>query len=150
MPIIQNLVKGVLKINTLVERECFTGWIDFLERLPDIISVEVPASVSGVIFSQEEPSEDNRNKIWVRQSPSGGVIGTYLFQDGAWNKLFTDYEFDVKWQWGDSENPEPGYITILPGDSQVPSYVVDKLVATYVPKPVGTGYAYFAKRFVGY
>jgi len=150
MSIIQDVVKGALKLATLPDRVCFSSWRDFLEQLPKMLSVEIPANLGGVVTQQAEPGVDDRNKLWLRIDPSGNVINLYAYQQGNWEILVTDTAYDIKWTVGDSNTPQNGYTVILPGDTLFPNSVVSVLVAQYIPLAPGPGYLYFATRFSGY
>lgn len=148
--IIDNVVRGALRVNGLPELNCFRSFADFIKALPELLSVEVPEGAYGVTVGADEPGEQDRTKLWVRRDNSGGLIGLYAFQGGAWKPLYGPVPGEVKFIFGDSNIPPEGWEVILPGDGTMPSEVVNRLVSTYVPN-VGTGgYYYFAVRYVGF
>lgn len=151
--LIQDVVKGALKLNQLPERQCFTSWLEFVQSLPDLLSVEVPAFLGGVIASQSEPSEDQRNALWLRLSSNGAVLGLYAFQKGSWEIIQPDQDpFRPYWEIGDSSNPPKGYTPILPGDPVIPSNVVTWLVPQYLILNTGPPITYqvYTMRWTGY
>lgn len=151
MPIvIRDVVTGALKLNGLPDRECFKSWIDFLQRIPDLFSVEIPNTLGGVISQQGEPNEDSRGKLWLRLDGSGRILGLYAFQDGKWQPFYSYPEGAVIWMTGNSNQVPVGFTLIEPGDATIVSGVVSALVAQYIPISGGPGYAYFATRFTGF
>lgn len=151
MPVLkQDMLKGAVKLNGLADRECFTSWKDFLSRLPDLLSIEVPQGIGGVISSHQPPSEDDRDKLWVRRDTNGNFLGLYTFQDGNWQPFFDMAVGEVRWLVGDSANPPAGFVFIDEGDAVIPSNVVASLKAQYVPNSLGPGFSFYAVRFEGF
>lgn len=151
--IIQDNVKGALKLNALPERTCFTSFQDFVEQLPNFLSVEVPASVSNVVIGPSVPSQDDIDKLWVRRDVNGNFIGFYAFQNGAWRpfyNLVTQGAVQIIWLYGDSNTPPDGFTFIDTGDPVISPTVVVALKGQYVPNPLGGGFAYYAARFSGF
>lgn len=149
MRTISDVVRGALKLNGLPDRLCFTSWKDFILSLPDLLSVEVPASASNVIVGNEYPTTDDINKIWYRRDPSGNFIGIYAFQNGQWRLLYNYAPNEIIWMYGNSAVIPEGFVLIEQGDAVIISTVVNALRSQYVPL-VGGGFAYFAVRFAGY
>ncbi len=149
MRTISDTVLGALKLTGLPDRMCFTSWLEFVQALPELLSVEVPTSASNVLVGNDYPNADETNKIWYRRDPGGNFIGIYAFQNGQWRLLYNQVLNQISWLYGNSTTIPDGFILIEPGDSQLPSNVVSHLVAQYVPIP-GGGYSFFAVRYVGY
>lgn len=149
MRTISDVVRGALKLNGLPDRECFTSWLDFVQALPNLLSVEVPTSASNVIVGNDYPTADDTNKIWYRRDPAGNFIGIYAFQNGQWHPLYNYVANELIWMFGNSAAVPEGFLLVESGDAMIPSNVVNHLVAQYVPI-LGGGYSYYAVRYVGY
>lgn len=150
MPPINTTVRGAIKIDNLPERARFTTWLEFLEQLPDLLTVEVPSSISGVIVSIDEPGEQDRDKVWYRRDSAGRFVGVFAFQGGGWNLFYQFAPQQVIWTWGDSNTIPDGFTLIDVGDTVIPNSIVLAIKAQFVPNPVPPGYVYFAIRFSGY
>lgn len=151
MSIIRDVVRGVLKVDNLPERACFTSWQDFLEELPTFLTVELPTNVSGVVVGRDFPTDDDKDKVWFRRDPSGNFLGIYAFQNGAWRPFYNVTPGQVIWTIGDSDNVPDGFVLIETGDATIPSTVVEALMGQYISKAGGGGgFVYFAMRFAGY
>lgn len=148
--VIKNTVVGGLVVNDLPDRACVNTLKEFIELLPQYLSVDVPASVSNVVIGTNNPGSDDVGKLLLRVSNNGIILGLYAFQGGAWNKINTGPDGEVTWISGDSDNPPPGYVAIVPGSEQLPNAVVTHLVSLSVPKGSGPGYQYYAAVYVGF
>lgn len=145
---INDVVRGLL-VATVPERLCFNSMADLLRALPDLLSVEVPSSTGSLVVSSSDPGEDQRGKLWLRTTNSGGIIGLYVFQGGKWNPFYQFAPGQVMWLYGDSANIPEGLLLIEAGDDVVPAPVVAHLVPQYLPNG-GGGYSYFAVRYIGF
>lgn len=150
MPTIENTVVGSLKPNNLPDRACVSTLQEFLDLFPQYFTVEVPASISNVVIGSSTPGSDDRNKLWLRRDNSGGITGLYAFQNGKWSKVNTAPDGAVELISGDSENPPPGYVAIVPGSEQLPAVQVNHLVSLSLPKGAGIGYQLYYAVFVGF
>ena len=83
-----DVIRGVLKIDNLPDTECFTSWSDFLKRLPYLLSVELPASVTNVNVGSSQPTDDERDNLWVRKDNSGSFLGLFIYAQGSWRQIF--------------------------------------------------------------
>lgn len=149
MSVIVDVVTGAIKLNNLPDRECFRGWDDFIRRLPEFLSVEIPPSALGVIIGKDSPSEDDRDKIWYRRDASGAFLGIYAFQGGAWKPLYNIPTGQIIWLWGSSQSIPEGFTFIWTGDAVIPSNVVAGIIGQYIPDGSGH-YSYFAVRYSGF
>lgn len=145
--IITDNVRGALKVNGSLDRQYFTSWREFIEALPNLLSVEIPSSITNVVVSAGEPGDDDGDKLWVRKDSAGGFLGLYLFQRGKWRRFFNSAPNEVHWFGGDSNHPEEGFVVIDDEDAVFTSYVVTSLKVKYIPKELGDGYVYYAARF---
>lgn len=143
-----NAIVGSIKIVGLPERESFTGFRDFWERLPELVEVELPAGATGIVFSSTEPGEDYRNSLWVNRDNNGIVLGLYSFQGGKWKQIQNTILGEIRWIYGDSDTTPDGWKLIITGDDTVPDTVVAHLVPQYLTLSAGR-YSFYAVRFVG-
>lgn len=150
MSVVNTVVRGALKIDNVPDRACFSTWRQFLESIPDFLTVEVPSSVSGVVVGPNTPDEDDRDKIWFRRDNGGNFLGVWAFQNGAWRPLFNFGTNQIIWTFGDSTNIPDGFVLIEEGDPVIPSNIVQGLTALYIPAQAGPGFGYYALRFSGY
>lgn len=101
---------GALKLTGLIDNlDCYTSIQQLLRDFPKLFDVELPAGISNVIVSNQEPTATQRSAVWFRMSNGGTFIGIYLFSSGAWRQFFpvpqTLYRI-----YGDSREPPFGYI----------------------------------------
>ncbi len=150
---IQDVVQGALKLVGLIDRGCYNSWKDFAEDIPNLFAVEIPNTILGIITSQSEPSEDNRNKLWLRLNTNGGVIGLYIFQNGSWNPFYdvanTNGNNEIRWFSGNSASPPDGWKWVTVGDEVVSPETASALLAQSVPNGLG-GFAYYPARYIGF
>lgn len=146
-----DVIRGAIKIDGLLEAQCFTSWEDFVKSLPNLLSVEVPVSVTNVTIGNLQPSEDERDHLWFRKDASGSFVGLYLYAQGAWRKIFP-VDGEIVWVYGDSRVPPAGYTVIDTGDAYITAAVVTHLKQFYSETTVGgsTFYKYYAARYSGF
>jgi hypothetical protein len=144
-----DVIKGAIKLNGLPDRASFHSWMEFVQALPRYLSVEVPKASSGVSVSKDEPPAEYRDALWIRRDSSGGLVGVYAFQGGAWHQVYNYAPNQVIWMYGSSLLIPPGFALIETGNSRIPSTVLQGIMSHYIPA-VGGGYGYFAVEFVGY
>lgn len=146
MPVIQDTIRGAIKVTDLPDRAAFTTWADFIKSLERYLAVELPVNVSGVIFDRSQPSEDNRDKIWIRRESNGDVTGLYIFSGGKWKPFYALAPNQVTWMYGDSGNLPDSFVLINTGDVVIEPDVVVHIKNQYLPK-AGGGWSYFAVRY---
>jgi hypothetical protein len=148
MATINSVILGALKVQDVPERASISTWEELIKSIPTFIGVELPTGISNVIVGNVQPQEEDRDKLWIRRDNNGTFIGFYAFCDGKWSPVYAIPPDSVVWFYGDSANVHDGFILIDDGDAQIPSYVVNALKAKYINASSGTGYAYFAARYV--
>lgn len=150
MKIINDYLRGVVKIQNLPERAEFGSWLDVLQSLEKYLVIQLPQGVSGVVYSQEEPSDDLRGKIWIRLNGTAGIVGVYYYAKGAWKPMHNPPKGEIYWIYGDSSEPPDGFKAILEGDSYIDSATVTQLKNRYIQSADSSNYIYYAARFTGY
>lgn len=152
MSVIRTTVRGAVKIDNLPDRACFTSWKDFIESLPNYLTIEVPTSITNVIISSNPPGEDDRDKLWLRRDNSGRALGFYTYQNGGWRPFDTSIVegvINIKWVVGNSNDIPDGYALVDANSVGIPTNVIQALMAQYVPNISG-GFSYFAIQYIGF
>lgn len=103
-------VEGVLKITNLPDLACFESFEALLLALPTYLKVYIPPSITNVVIGNTEPSDAERNYLWIKRNNAGDVVGFYLFSGGEWNQ-FIPTPGAVTTVVGNSTNPPVGYVT---------------------------------------
>lgn len=147
--VIRETIRGALQIDGPIDRDCFSSWQDFIAAIPRLISVEIPSDVGGVVVQQATPSEDDRQKLWLRLDNSGGFVGLFIFAKGKWQPYYAFVAGQIIWMTGNSASVPDGFSLVTKDVAGIPSTVVNALMSQYVPNGLG-GYSYFAAIFVGY
>lgn len=149
---VKETIRGALKLDELPDRACFSTWEEFLQWFVKSVLVEFPPGASGVVVGNTQPTEDDRDKIWVRRDNSGGFLGLYVNVKGKWQPFYQfvkDPFTQIIWAVGDSANVPEGFVLIEPGDAIIPSTVVNAIRAQFQPSTSG-GFIYFAMRYEGF
>lgn len=147
---ITDYVVGRLRNLGLVDQQCFTTWEDFLQAVPSLFAVDVPREVTNVSIGAVQPSESEKDNLWVRVDSSGNFLGFYTFSYGAWRKAYQYTQNDVLWQWGRSDEIEDGF-RLIDQNTNLPPTVISSLMLQYIVDPINPGvYNYFAVQFIGY
>ncbi len=137
----------------LQDTKCFTSWQDFLQELPNLISVAVPNNITNVIVSNIQPTSSQTTDIWFRTSNSGSFLGIYVFSQGAWHQIYpvnVDGPIDttqIFWFQGDPNNPPAGWT-----NTNVAT-IVDPTIATALAALWVTGsggLVYYSAVFTGF
>lgn len=103
-----DLIRGAVKLDTFIEDKCFTSWKEFIAALPGMLTVEIPASITNVNVGNQQPSDSERDNLWIRKDNAGSFLGIYLYASGSWKKIYpVPGEFNIIF--GDSRTPPDGY-----------------------------------------
>ena len=139
---------GTVRIKNFPEDTCFTSFQEFLKALQDFLIVEIPASVTNVIVSNQEPSTAQRGSVWFKFNNAGVFQGIYLFTNGAWNQMLPAPN-EVIWMYGSSDDIPEGFQLI---DSDNPNFTAPQIThiqTFFYPTPGTPPYEYFAVTFTG-
>lgn len=101
-------IRGSIKLDNLIETGCFTSIDDFLKRLPDMLTVEIPADVTNVTIGSTQPNSDQLNNLWIKKDNSGSFVGLFLFAQGGWNQVYPVPQ-ELHLVYGDSTVIPTGY-----------------------------------------
>lgn len=103
-----DVLRGAVKLDGFVEEKCFKNWAEFLTALPSLLALEIPDSITNVTIGNTQPTDDQRDNLWIRKDSSGSFVGFYLYAQGTWQKIFpADNELNLVS--GDSRVISPGY-----------------------------------------
>lgn len=149
MPLSGDVIKGALVITDLPDGQCFESFEALLRALPTFLGIQLPTSITNVIISNIQPSDDQRNSLWIRQSNDGGVLGIYVFAAGAWRQL-TPVPQGVFWMYGNSTQVPTGYILVDDDNPHFTSLEVDAIQLQFVRDPTDSFFTYFAVTFEGF
>jgi hypothetical protein len=104
-----DVVRGAIYLDSFLEGKCFKSWDEFVQALPSMLAVEVPASVSNVSVGNTQPNDDERDNLWVRKDNSGSFMGLFVYSQGAWQQIYPPPNA-ASLVLGDSRNVPAGYI----------------------------------------
>lgn len=137
----------------LTDTKCFTSWQDFLQELPNLISVAVPNNITNVIVSNIQPTSSQTTDVWFRLSNSGSFISINVFSQGAWRTIYpvnVDSPFEttqIFWFQGDPAQPPPGWTDTSSATIMDPT-IAAALAALWVTGSGGN--QYYSAVFTGF
>lgn len=106
----RNTIKGSIKTKGIPESICFKNFADLLQNLGNYLTIEIPIDdITNVIISNQQPSDVDRDKLWVRRTNSGKIAGALVFSGGQWVQLFPAPQ-QVFILLGNSTTPPDGYV----------------------------------------
>lgn len=144
-------VAGAVKIKNLTDLRCYKSFEDMLLDLVNNMILEIPTSITNVVISNQQPTDDKRESLWIRLNSAGGFIGVYLFSDGSWTLIYP-IPSSVYWFYGDSRNPPEGF-RLMNGSNPlftVGSTLLQGIMSKYVYDNTNTYYEYYAANFIGF
>lgn len=143
------MLKGNIKLIGLIESCCFSSVQELIKALPNLLMAEFPEGLTNVTVGNKQPSEEERDNLWIRKDNSGSFIGIYVFSQGVW-RCIEPLKGGVKWVHGDSRDIEQGYSLI---DTGLVGFTADEITHIkhqYFLHSSGTYYTYFAVTFTGF
>lgn len=147
MTIGTDLIQGVLKLNNFQESNCFTCWSDFVKAIPNMFAVELPSNISNVTIGTSQPSDSERDHLWVKTDPSGSPIGLFTYSGGTWNQ-FLPPQNEIFYVYGDSRSIPSGYILASSSPNLTASQILT-LQKTWHAEP-GGWYSIFHVVYTGF
>ena len=102
---------GKLVLANIPTDICWTTPEQFLELLTQYISVEVdPTSLADfILIGPQTPSEDDKNRLWVRLHSNGTFAGFYHWENDKWTQVFNKRRDEIVWFHGDSRSIPKGF-----------------------------------------
>lgn len=155
MAVDREKVLGELQLNRIPPGLCWGKPEDFIKQLLDILSVSLAVGQNNefVVIGHQVPSEDDKNRLWVRLARNGSFIGFYLFVKGRWQRIHNYRNDEIIWMFGDSRDIPDGFELIDGTASTIPIDVQERLITQYIVDTTVSGaadvYKYFAVRYVG-
>lgn len=125
MPIGTDTVQGVLKLQGLLDEGCFTSWKEFVASIPDLFSVELPNDITNVTVGSSQPSDSERDHLWIRTDGSGSFVGLLIYASGAWRQIYPAPN-QIFLMYGDSRSVPVGY-TLVSDDPNLSTSEVQNL-----------------------
>lgn len=104
MPAKTDLINGALKVTGLLEDLCIESLQELIQTLPQLLSVQIPASITNVTIGPEQPGDSERQNLWIRTDNSSDFVGIYIYALGQWRQVY----------------PVPGQLFRIVGDSRTP------------------------------
>lgn len=145
----KTIINGAIKILNLPDIECFTTLAEWAQTLAGNLSIEIDGdNLSGVVVSVDQPSANALDKLWIRRSASGTIIGAFVYSGGKWVQLFPA-PMQVFWLYGNSAQIPQGYRMITQGDGTFTTADFTKLIAQAILAPNGVDYVLYPALFVG-
>lgn len=77
-------VVGTLEVVGLLENLCINTPADLVRALPNLLVPTFPSSITNVLFSVGQPTETQRDSVWVKQNTGGQVLGLFIYTGGKW------------------------------------------------------------------
>lgn len=146
---ITDVIRGALKLDNFLEGKCFESWDDFVKAIPNMFTIEVPGSITNVTVGNEQPTDDERDNLWIRKDTSGSFMGLYLYAQGAWQQIYPlpHQLFRIT---GDSRHPPVGF-TLATDDTNLSSSIRAFLPGTWhVGGTTPTWYDVFEVTYTGF
>lgn len=142
---------GAVKIKNMPELECFSSFEELLQGLAKNMTLVLPGTITNVVLSNQQPSDSDRNAVWIRQTNAGGFAGIYLFNSNSWKQIFPVPQ-GIFWMYGDSREVPSGYVLVDSNNIQfvAGSTLLQGIMAKYIRDTTDTYYEYFACTFEGF
>lgn len=147
-----DIILGALKLVGKVDCTCFTSIPDFLKAFPKLFAVEVPASITNVIVSVNQPDDSQRDSVWFRINAAGVFVGIFIYASGDWQQIWPTPQGVFK-MYGDSRSISPGYALV---DSNNPHFTAAQVTAmqavsgNWYPSADGLAYSIFEVTYEGF
>lgn len=88
MPAKTDVIRGAIKVGSLLEEACVTDWPSAVKAIAAALSIEVPATVSNVTIGPSQPGDSERQNLWVRTDNSSDFVGLYIYALGQWRQIY--------------------------------------------------------------
>jgi hypothetical protein len=83
-----DVLRGTVKLDGFLEGCCFTSWDDFVKKLPSLLAIEIPSNVTNVTIGNTQPTDDERDNLWIRKDNSGSFLGMFIYSQGTWQQIY--------------------------------------------------------------
>lgn len=143
-----DIILGALKLVGKVDCQCFTSIPDFLKAFPKLFAVEVPASITNVIVSVNQPDDSQHDSVWFRIDAAGSFVGIFIYATGDWRQVWPTPQ-GVFRMYGNSSVVPPGYQLIDASNPHFTAAEVAAIQATWYT-PGGGYYTIFDVTYEGF
>lgn len=144
-----DVIRGAIKLDSLVSGCCFTSWEDFVKAIPTLFSVEVPATITNVVISNLQPGSSLRDNLWIRLDNSGSFMGLFIYTGGLWQQIFPTPQGIFK-MYGDSRVIPSGYLLADTSNPHLTAGEAAALMASWVLHGSGLYYTIFDVTYEGF
>lgn len=147
-----DVIQGALKLVGLSDQECFKSWEEFVTAIPELFAVEVPNNITNVTLSTAQPTDSERDYLWIKLDGSGSFVGMLIYAQGGWKQIYPIPEpvLEIHHVVGDSRNLPPGFI-LASADPRVTATQLTKLKTDWLVGGTSpTWYSIFDMTYVGF
>lgn len=146
-----DIIRAAVKLEGLLDDECFESASDLIQKLAAHLVVELPSGVTNVSIGQTPPTDSERDNLWIKTDGVNNFIGLFLYIKGDWRQIYPIDAVEYHLIDGDSREPPPGYVLA----SDYPSVTAEKLANLQKVWTVGgtvpsTWYSVFHVVYVGF
>lgn len=152
MAIARDKLSVALAVKRIPEKLCWGKPRDFIENLTQYLTAEldVESRLNLVVVGHETPTEDDKDRLWIRTARDNSFLGFYLFQNGAWKVIHNYRSDEVIWMYGNSTQIPSGFEFIDGSLGGMDSKVQERVISQYLQIEGTNSYSYFAVRWKGY
>lgn len=144
----EDLVYGTLQPIGTPDTYCFESAQQFYESIAKNFKPAFSRSITNVVISNVEPTDEERQSLWIRLSNGGQYIGEYIFSGSTWKQI-SPVPNGVFRMYGDSRNIPTGYALADENNPQLTAAQGTFLKGTWHLDPTGTYYDIFDVTFEG-
>lgn len=120
-----DIVRGAIRLDNFVEGKCFTSWAEFLQELPNLLTVELPTGITNVTIGINQPTSSELGNLWIKTDGSGSFVGLFLYMQGAWQQIYPAPN-QLFLMYGDSRSVPAGY-TLASADPNISALMLSNL-----------------------
>lgn len=108
MPTNEDLVYGELVAIGTPDTYCFESAQQYYESIAKNFKPAFSRTISNVVISNVQPTEEERQSLWIRLSNGGQYIGEYVFSGTSWKQI-SPVPQGIFRMYGDSRSVPEGY-----------------------------------------
>lgn len=108
MPTNEDLVYGELQVIGIPDTYCFESAQQYYESIAKNFRPVFSRTITNVVISNVQPTEEERQSLWIRMSNGGQYIGQYVFSGTSWKQISPAPQGLFR-MYGDSRSVPEGY-----------------------------------------
>lgn len=108
MPTNEDIVYGYLEAIGTPDTYCFESAQQYYESIAKNFRPAFSRTITNVVISNVQPTEEERQSLWIRMSNGGQYIGEYIFSGTSWKQI-TPVPQGLFRMYGDSRTVPEGY-----------------------------------------